>query len=486
MTITELAKKYKNYSLIPISISVHLAKFNPFQLVRYYDPADQRSMIFNYDDNRYTTVIINPLQIITARDNLITITDQHNHQQKIQQSPISFLNHLYHQNRAPQVPTLPPFTGGLIGCFSYEFAKYNHDLHLSNVPDPLHLNDFNLFLPNVIITYDHKEHQLFLIKMLKNAAIKEHENQELQSLRDYLDEIEKVLKHAPYKIPSLLLKKKFTNQFSFAEFKAKVKQVKRWIIAGDVFQLIFSDPYYTDSRGSLMIIAKDLYDQKEASPYHFYLAQGDFHAVGASPETLIRKSGQHLYSYPLAGTRRRGRTPQEDQKFAHELQTNPKELSEHNMLVDLGRNDLGRISKFGTVKVKELRNLLKFSEVMHLGSKIESIANEKLTPADIVSATLPAGTLSGAPKSSAMQIIIQLEQRKRGIYGGGIGFLDFDGDLNLCIGIRLAYQKKHELVVHAGAGIVKDSQPKLEYHECMHKDRLMMKEIKTLAKMGRD
>nr|WP_230402936.1 chorismate-binding protein [Lentilactobacillus kosonis] len=221
--------------------------------------------------------------------------------------------------------------------------------------------------------------------------------------------------------------------------------------------------------------------KQNPSPYQFYFHHNDFESMGASPETLITKRNQSLFSYPLAGTRRRGKTVFEDEKFANELQASEKELSEHNMLIDLGRNDLGRVSKFGSVKVVSARNLLKFANVMHLGSVIESIVSEKATSMDIVDAVLPAGTLSGAPKVSAMQLIAQLENNKRGIYGGGIGYLGFDGDLDLCIGIRLVYRKGNQLVIHSGAGIVADSIAKYEYQEFNNKARGVVNSLYSIS-----
>ncbi|WP_369403910.1 anthranilate synthase component I family protein [Secundilactobacillus silagei] len=199
---------------------------------------------------------------------------------------------------------------------------------------------------------------------------------------------------------------------------------------------------------------------------------------------MITKRGNTLFTYPLAGTRRRGATKEEDDKFAHELQTSEKEKSEHNMLIDLGRNDLGVVSQFGSVKVTKTRNLLKFSNVMHLGSTVESTADPKASAMDIVNAVLPAGTLSGAPKISAMQIISKLENRKRGVYGGCLGYLDFSGDLDLCIGIRLTYRKGNQIVVHSGAGIVADSIAKYEYQEFNNKARSVVNAINTADQGG--
>ena len=218
------------------------------------------------------------------------------------------------------------------------------------------------------------------------------------------------------------------------------------------------------------------------SPYMFYFSSKDIEIAGASPETLVKLQDGRLYTYPLAGTRPRGKTPQEDNELEKDLLKDEKELAEHNMLVDLGRNDLGKISKFGTVKVQNYHNVLKFSHVMHIGSTVVGEIRDDKTALDAVDAVLPAGTLSGAPKIRAMQIINELENNKRGIYGGAIGYIDFTGNLDTCIAIRIAYKKKGNVFIRSGAGIVADSDPEKEHRECINKAQAVVSAIMQSSK----
>ncbi|MBW1606300.1 anthranilate synthase component I family protein [Lactobacillus sp. Sy-1] len=474
---SELKQLSHDYNYLPVSASVQLNQFDPFQIINHDEPDANHSMMFEYQDSRYTAVVIKPLQVITARNGNVQTTDQSGQTTEQTTSPITFLNQLIHKYQVPKL-SLPPFSTGLIGYFGYDFAKYDQNNRLTDTPDDLDLADLELMIPDITLTYDRQNHQLTASQLIASEHLNTEYEATIQRLEDRLNEVITILSQQKPKLPGLKINGKFKNQFNLAQFDERVAQTKHHIELGDIFQLILSNPYQASAQGSLINVGKTLFEDVK-SPYHFYFANNDFQSVGASPETLISKSNAHLFSYPLAGTRRRGHDQVEDEKFAAELTHSPKELAEHNMLVDLGRNDLGRVSEFGSVHVTKLRELLRFSNVMHLGSKIKSVANKEFTPVDIVSAVLPAGTLSGAPKESAMKIIAKLEQRKRGIYGGGIGYIDFNGDLDLCIGIRLGYKKGDHLVIHSGAGIVADSDANQEFHEFGNKSRLMLDAIKA-------
>ena len=211
----------------------------------------------------------------------------------------------------------------------------------------------------------------------------------------------------------------------------------------------------------------------------FYFSGSDMETAGASPETLVKLQDGVLHTFPIAGTRPRGKTPEQDKDLEHELMHDPKELAEHDMLVDLGRNDLGRVSKFGTVEVEKYHDVLRFSHVMHIGSTVRGIIRDDKDQLDAVNAVLPAGTLSGAPKIKACQLISAIEGDKRGIYGGAVGYISFNGNLDLCIGIRIAYKKNGKVFVRAGAGIVADSVPENEYRECLNKARAVVEALKA-------
>jgi anthranilate synthase component 1 len=238
-----------------------------------------------------------------------------------------------------------------------------------------------------------------------------------------------------------------------------------------------SNRFEADFEGSILDAYRVL-RTLNPSPYMFYFNSNDLEIAGASPETLVKLHDGRLYTFPLAGTRPRGANEQDDLALERELLADAKELSEHNMLVDLGRNDLGRISKFGTVEVERYMEVLRFSHVMHIGSTVAGNIREEFGGLDAINAVLPAGTLSGAPKIRAMQIINELERNKRGIYGGAIGYLDFTGNMDTCIAIRLAYKKNGKVFVRSGAGIVADSVPETEYQECANKSKALMTALK--------
>ena len=256
--------------------------------------------------------------------------------------------------------------------------------------------------------------------------------------------------------------------FEKEKFCAMVEKAKHHIYEGDIFQAVLSNCLSAPFEGSLLGTYRQL-RTVNPSPYMFYFSGTDLEAAGASPETLVRLEDGVLHTFPLAGTRPRGKTPEEDAALEKDLLEDEKELAEHNMLVDLGRNDLGRISRFGSVRVEKLRSIERFSHVMHIGSTVRGEIREDKDALDAIEAVMPAGTLSGAPKIRACQLIGELEGYRRGIYGGAIGYIDFSGNMDTCIAIRLLYKKKGRVYVRSGAGIVADSVPEKEFQECLHK-----------------
>jgi anthranilate synthase component 1 len=268
--------------------------------------------------------------------------------------------------------------------------------------------------------------------------------------------------------PAGKLKGEVTPLFNKEEFCNMVNKAKHHIHEGDIFQIVLSNRLSAPFEGSLLNTYRML-RTINPSPYMFYFSGTDVEVAGASPETLVKLENGILHTFPLAGTRPRGKTPEEDKALETELLADEKELAEHNMLVDLGRNDLGKISKFGTVEVETLHSIERFSHVMHIGSTVRGEIDENHDALDAIEAVLPAGTLSGAPKIRACQLIGDLENNKRGIYGGAIGYIDFTGNMDTCIAIRIAYKKNGKVFVRSGAGIVADSVPEKEFEECLNK-----------------
>lgn len=264
--------------------------------------------------------------------------------------------------------------------------------------------------------------------------------------------------------------------FSREQFCAMVEKAKHHIHEGDIFQIVLSNRLEADYEGSLLN-AYRIMRTKNPSPYMFYFSGTDVEVAGASPETLVKLENGVLHTFPLAGTRPRGKTPEEDKALEQDLLADPKELAEHNMLVDLGRNDIGKISRFSTVEVEKYHSIERFSHVMHIGSTVRGEIRQDCDALDAIDAILPAGTLSGAPKIRACQLINDLENNKRGIYGGAIGYLDFTGNLDTCIAIRIAYKKNGKVFVRSGAGIVADSEPDKEFTECINKAAAVVRSL---------
>ena len=265
--------------------------------------------------------------------------------------------------------------------------------------------------------------------------------------------------------------------FEKEDYCRMVEKAKEYIREGDIFQIVLSNRLSAPFEGSLLNAYRIL-RTTNPSPYMFYFCGTDVELAGASPETLVKLEDGVLHTFPLAGTRPRGKTEEEDKALEQELLHEEKELAEHNMLVDLGRNDLGRVSRFGTVRVEKFHSVERYSHVMHIGSTVRGELREGLDALDAVEAVLPAGTLSGAPKIRACQLIGELENNKRGIYGGAIGYIDFSGNMDTCIAIRIAYKKNGKAFIRSGAGIVADSVPEKEYEECINKAQAVVSALR--------
>lgn len=477
MNKQDLITYTKSYKAVPVTLQFDMPNFDPITIFNALKRANEPGFLLTgkpkETEDGYTFIGLTPERTYTYRDHVLTEADSAGRETTSEVALQPILEKLLADNKTPRIPDLPPFTGGLIGYFSYDYAKYATSALRENVADPMALDDADLLLVNRVIAFNHRKHQVTLSHIIPSSELEARYDDVIAALKA----LQHTLETATAKpLPHFKLTAPFKFQFSLDEFTSKVAETKQHVIDGDIFQLILSNPQQTTLEGSLLHIAPTLFAESP-SPYQFYFHHRDFETLGASPETLITKRGDQLFTYPLAGTRRRGKDAQEDAKFAEELQTSPKEKAEHNMLIDLGRNDLGRVSQFGSVQVTTTRALLKFANVMHLGSTVESLADPKATALDIVNAVLPAGTLSGAPKISAMQIISRLENRKRGVYGGCLGYLDYSGDLDLCIGIRLTYRKGDQMVIHSGAGIVADSVAKYEYQEFNNKARAVKNAI---------
>ncbi|MDD6350991.1 MAG: anthranilate synthase component I [Lachnospiraceae bacterium] len=422
---------------------------------------------------RYTFLGFDPTMEISCKDHLLTVNAGGKIQMKTEH-PAIYIKQIIRENRSPRIPGLPTLTGGLVGYFSYDYIQYGEPELKLDAEDENKFDDVNLMLFDKLICYDNFRQKILLIVNIRTDDMESDYNKALIEL----DEMEDIIrKGKPKKIERGHLLEPLKPKLSLEEFTEKVEKIKHYIHEGDIFQLVFSNPMEARYEGSLLNTYRIL-RTTNPSPYMFYFSGDDVEIAGASPETLVKVENGEIRTFPLAGTRPRGRNNEEDAKLEKELLSDEKERAEHNMLVDLGRNDLGRLCKFGTVKVEKYMAVEKYSHVMHIGSEVVGQLRDDKKAIDAVDSILPAGTLSGAPKFRAMQLINELENDRRGIYGGAIGYVDFTGNLDVCIAIRLAYKRKGRVFVRSGAGIVADSVPEKEYEECRNKAKAVVEALK--------
>ncbi|MDE7434386.1 MAG: anthranilate synthase component I [Lachnospiraceae bacterium] len=388
--------------------------------------------------------------------------------------PSSFLRQILEDYKSPRFDYLPSFTGGLVGYFSYDYQGYSEPAVRTRVQDTEAFKDVDLMLFDKVIAFDNFRQKIILMVNMPLQDVEVGYNKAVLELKQLC---ELLRSGKPKEEPGGRLLGEVTPLFDKEQYCVMVEKAKHHIREGDIFQIVLSNRLSASFEGSLLNTYRVL-RTINPSPYMFYFSGTDVEVAGASPETLVKLEDGVLHTFPLAGTRPRGKTEEEDQRLEQELLADKKELAEHNMLVDLGRNDLGKISSFGTVQVEKLHSIERYSHVMHIGSTVRGEIREDCDALDAIEAVLPAGTLSGAPKIRACQLIGELEDNKRGIYGGAIGYIDFTGNMDTCIAIRIAYKKNGKVFVRSGAGIVADSVPEKEYEECINKAKAVVNALK--------
>ncbi|MCR4924152.1 MAG: chorismate-binding protein, partial [Lachnospiraceae bacterium] len=426
-----------DYDLIPLTREILSDIRTPLETLRALQAVSTHCFLLESVEDqvkwgRYTFLGFDPDMELTCKDHKLFIRSGGRIEMEVNH-PADYLKKLLDENKSPRLEGLPPFTGGLVGYFSYDYIKYSEpslNLASNNEND---FSDMDLMLFKKLIAYDNLTQKIVLIVNIATNSIETEYNRGILEL----DTMEKIVRSGQPKeiIPGKLLSD-IKPLFNKEEFCRKVERVKHHIFEGDIFQLVLSNPMEAEYEGSLLNMYRVL-RTTNPSPYMFYFS-GDVEIAGASPETLVQVRNGEVMTFPLAGTRKRGKTIEEDLELEKELLADEKERAEHNMLVDLGRNDLGRICDFGTVKVEKYMSVERYSHVMHIGSSVKGHLKDNLSAIDAIDAVLPAGTLSGAPKIRACQLIDELEDNKRGIYGGAIGYIDFTGNLDTCIAIRLA------------------------------------------------
>ncbi len=464
-TIMKLAKKY---SVIPISRELFGDSTTPIAILRKLAQKSSRYFLLESVENgekwgRYSFLGCDPVTRVTCRKSGRVVIEENGKKRLTETDrPLEVLRDILKDYKAPVLPELPPFTGGFAGYFAYSMIGYAEPVLDIRTGD---FADYDVMLFDKVIAYDHLKQKLILIVNMKTDRVLENYGKAAAELEKLAALTRQELREAECFEKEEI---RFTCATEKEDYCRQVERTREYIRNGDIFQAVISRQFQSPMKQSLLNAYRVL-RTTNPSPYMVYFHTEDVELMCTSPETLARLDKGRLTTFPVAGSRPRGRTEEEDRQLTEELLRDGKELSEHNMLVDLGRNDLGKISRFGSVEVTEYQMIHKYSRIMHICSQVEGEIRGERDALDAIEAVLPAGTLSGAPKIRACQIIEELEQEPRGIYGGAIGYIDFTGNMDTCIAIRMAVRKKDVVYVQAGGGIVADSVPEKEYEESGNK-----------------
>ena len=423
---------------------------------------------------RYSLIGLEAAKIISIKKNIIEIQSNGETVDSFNSDdPLGYIDELQRSFELKQNEDLPIFNGGLVGYFGYDCVRYiENKLVDSEPPDQIGTPDALFMISDEVAVFDNLKNKLHLIVLIESQGDEEQANARLDELED------KLRTSLPFedfvKPVKSIEEKDFVSGFGEQEFKNSVQKAKKYIESGDIMQVVCSQRMSIPFNADPVALYRSI-RQLNPSPYMYYLNLKEFHIVGSSPEILARLEDGKITVRPIAGTRRRGKDEEDDMAMQEDMVNDPKEIAEHLMLIDLGRNDVGRVAKPGTVKVTEKFGIEKYSHVMHMVSNVEADLNEGLSAIDLFKATFPAGTVSGAPKVRAMEIIDEFEPVKRGIYGGAVGYLSWQGNIDMAIAIRTAVIKDEVLYIQAGGGWVADSQPDLEWKESLNKGRAIFK-----------
>lgn len=423
-------------------------------------------LLESYDKNydRYTFMGVEPEELISSVGQSLVITKADGSREVRNGNPLDLLKEYYSEFEIKNDHAELNFSGGLVGQLGYDFIRYSEVLPDNN-PDEIGIETIQMMLMTKFLMIDYVAETMTAVILEaddadgKARALKEADVM-IQEARKNRGQASEFQFHRDGKI--------IHQSDSLEEYSEKVEKIKHYIREGHIFQTVLSQRWTLETKQTGFDLYREL-RELNPSPYLYYFNFGTFEVIGSSPEMIVKQQGKRVYTCPIAGTRPRGKNEEEDERLTEELLTDEKEKAEHVMLVDLARNDMGRISEFGTVKVTDFMNVRNYSHVMHIVSMVEGRKKGSYHPFDLLASFLPAGTLSGAPKIRAMEIIEELEKVRRGLYGGATGYVDFSGDMDFCITIRTMIKKGREVYLQAGAGIVADSVPGKEYQECCNK-----------------
>lgn len=470
-----------DFKTAPISMDLLSDLKTPIEVLRILKNVSSHcymleSVLDNEKWGRYTFLGYDPKMEITCLDGEMKIGDKTLRTSQ----PEKYMRQVLKDYKSASIPGLPSFTGGLVGYFSYDYLKYGQsDLRLDAL-DREGFMDLDLMLFDKVIAFDNFKQKIILIV---NIFLNDYESEYERAKKDLLKMADLICKGQAKVEKAGRLKSKIIPLFNRDRYIGMVRQALDHIKRGDISQIVLSNRFEAKYEGSLLNCYRIL-RSINPSPYMFYFYSPDMEVAGASPETLVRLEAGVLHTFPLAGTRPRGQTEEEDKRLEAELLADPKELAEHDMLVDLSQYDLEKICTSGSVVVEKYHSIERYSHVMHIGSTVRGDLAEGRDALDAIGAILPAGTLSGMPKLKSCQLINDIENNKRGIYGGAIGYLDFTGNMDTCIAIRIAYKKNNKVFVRSGAGIVAGSLPEREHEECLNKARALIKALELADQLG--
>ncbi len=470
----------KSYNLIPVYEVITADLLTPvLAYLKIREKGKQSFLLESVEGStkmaRYSFIGKNPERIIANKGANI-VEKSNGIVSKTNKSIFEYIREEIKKYNQPKIDGLPDFTGGIVGYLGYENVSLiekviNFNNNDSENPDSI----FGIY--NTILAFDHYKHQIILISNVKiddKTDIEKSYHTAKQNLLQLRNELKRPVEY----ISNFTLQGEINENFDPNEFYQQVESGKKDIIEGDIFQIVLSKRFSSKFDGDLLNVYRAL-RIINPSPYMYYLEfENDFSIIGTSPEDLVKVKDKKVQTLPIAGTRKRGKSAEEDLILENDLLNDPKELAEHSMLVDLGRNDLGRVCEYGTINVTEKMKVLKYSHVMHMVSKVEGILAEDKDSVDALMSCFPAGTVSGAPKIRAIQLIDKYEKQQRNVYAGAVGYFDFSGNLDMCITIRTLYSKLNTIYWQAGAGIVADSIPQLEVKEIRNKSAAMVNALK--------
>lgn len=476
----EIVKLAAEYSTIPVCREIYADMTTPIALLRRLQARSKRFFLLESVEGgekwaRYSFLGYDPILRATCKNGTVKFEGVQNRTVQTDK-PLDVLREVLAGYRAPRIEGLPPFTGGFVGYFAYAMLGYAEPRLRIKRGD---WDDFDLLLFDKVIAYDHFRQKIVLIVNMRTDSVMENYGRACAELESMAALVNDQSQLPPQQVTE---QPRFTCNVTEAQYAEIVNKTREYIFDGDIFQAVQSRRFVSPYAGSLLPAYRVL-RTTNPSPYMVFLSIDGDEIMCSSPETLVRLQDGRLTTFPVAGSRPRGATPAEDKALERELLADEKELSEHNMLVDLGRNDLGRVSRIGSVEVTEYMMIHRYSKIMHICSQVEGDLADGCDALDALASVLPAGTLSGAPKIRACKIIEELEHEPRGVYGGALGYLDFAGNMDTCIAIRMAARKNGMVTVQAGGGIVADSVPENEYLESANKARAVINAIERAAEV---